>query len=241
MRWFRFYDEALEDPKVQRLSPQLFKTWVNLLCLSSKAGGKLPSDDDIAFKLRMSIHDAKQQVEDLILVGLIDVGPKGSRFPHNWSDRQFASDSSAERVRKHRKTKKKLVCNVTCNAEVTPQTQNQIQNTDTESLAHSSTGDAARASEQSFDLKFDKGGGERSALQAIAKRAEGLGVAVGELLEITRRNNPRNPAAYFAALCVKRLRSRFANVPESLIREALQGQQRALQALYQADCAEARP
>ena len=28
-RWFRFYDAALDDPKVQRLPPAIFKlTWV---------------------------------------------------------------------------------------------------------------------------------------------------------------------------------------------------------------------
>ena len=48
-RWFRFYDEALDDPKVQRLAPHLFKTWINLLCLASKEDGTMPSNDDIAF------------------------------------------------------------------------------------------------------------------------------------------------------------------------------------------------
>lgn len=113
-RWFRFYDEALDDPKVQRLSPQLFKTWVNLLCLASKEDGKLPSNDDIAFRLRISVQDAALQIEDLILAGLIDLDARGNRAPHNWSERQYASDSSAERMRKHRKSKKEKTCDVTC-------------------------------------------------------------------------------------------------------------------------------
>ena len=33
MNWFRFYHGALHDPKVQSLRPELFKFWVNLLCL----------------------------------------------------------------------------------------------------------------------------------------------------------------------------------------------------------------
>ena len=82
-RWFRYYDEALDDPKVQRLSGDLFKVWVNLLSLASKNDGKLPSADDISFRLRISVQDAQQRVEDLILAGLIDVLPDKSFEPHN--------------------------------------------------------------------------------------------------------------------------------------------------------------
>jgi hypothetical protein len=45
-RWFRFYDDALNDPKVQKLSGDLFKAWVNILCLASKHGGELPAVND---------------------------------------------------------------------------------------------------------------------------------------------------------------------------------------------------
>lgn len=117
-RWFRFYDEALDDPKVQRLSPHLFRAWVNLLCLASKAEGLLPSTDDIAFRLRVSEHDAKAYVDDLILAGLIDIGADGRLRPHNWDGRQCASDTSKERTRKWRENKKKAEsdgeCDVTC-------------------------------------------------------------------------------------------------------------------------------
>lgn len=110
--WFRFYSEALDDPKVQRLSPPLFKTWVNLLCLASQSNGDLPSIDDIAFKLRLSANDAEQQVSDLILAGLVDVSCNGMKHAmHGWMKRQFMSDSSTERVRKHRKKKQKIECN----------------------------------------------------------------------------------------------------------------------------------
>jgi len=32
-QWFRMYAEVLDDPKVQRLSGDEFKAWVNILCL----------------------------------------------------------------------------------------------------------------------------------------------------------------------------------------------------------------
>ncbi|NIX78220.1 hypothetical protein [Microvirga terricola] len=28
-RWFRFYDAVLDDLKIQKLSPHIFKAWVN--------------------------------------------------------------------------------------------------------------------------------------------------------------------------------------------------------------------
>ena len=49
--WFRFYAEALNDPKVQRLDGETFKGWVNLLCLAKAHDGTLPDIPDIAFGL----------------------------------------------------------------------------------------------------------------------------------------------------------------------------------------------
>ncbi len=103
--WFRLYAELIDDPKCQRLSPALFKTWINLLCLACQAGGRLPSIDDMAFRLRLSVHDAESQLSDLILAGLIDIDSTGARCPHNWPKRQFVSDTSTDRVRKHRRRK----------------------------------------------------------------------------------------------------------------------------------------
>lgn len=122
--WFRFYNEALDDPKVQRLPSHLFRTWVNLLCLASQSNGNLPSIDDIAFRLRLSVQDAESHMSDLILAGLIDITESG-RIPHNWSKRQFASDTSAERTRKYRDRKRKMPCDVTCDGEVTVQIQSR--------------------------------------------------------------------------------------------------------------------
>lgn len=160
MRWFRYYDEALDDPKVQRLAPHLFKTWVNLLCLASKGNGTLPSNDDIAFRLRISACDAAQQIDELILAGLVDIGPDGERIPHNWEKRQYASDSSSERVRKHRETKKKTECNVSGNVSVTPQIQNRTeQNREEKDICavSPSRAKARRAvSTEEIDQQFDE-------------------------------------------------------------------------------------
>lgn len=124
--WFRFYTSAIDDPKVQRLPPHLFKTWVNLLCLAGQNGGDLPSIDDIAFRLRMSAQDAECHMSDLVLAGLIDI-TEGGRTPHNWAARQFQSDCSTERVRKHRRNKVETACNVSDTADETAPEQNRAE------------------------------------------------------------------------------------------------------------------
>lgn len=137
MKWLRLYNETVDDPKVQRLAVHLYKTWVNLLCLASQYSGKLPSDDDLAFRLRMSVHDIAAQMDDLILAGLIDLDGKGGRSPHNWETRQYVSDTSTERVRKHRKRRKNLGRNADETFHETPPEQSraeQIQNIKTHPL-----------------------------------------------------------------------------------------------------------
>ena len=107
-RWFRFYDEALNDPKVQRLDPFLFKAWVNLLCLASQHGGRLPGIEDIAFALRLSQGEAETVLSFMISAGLVDQSDD-ELAPHNWNARQFKSDVSTKRVRKHREAKARNV------------------------------------------------------------------------------------------------------------------------------------
>jgi hypothetical protein len=125
-RWFRMYDEILDDPKVQMLTPDTFRTWVNLLAVASRNNGKLPPVATLAFSLRMSVQDMQAKVDELVLAALIDIGPDGSLSPHNWARRQWKSDDSAERVKRHREKKKqaetaeKPACNATVTVTVTP-------------------------------------------------------------------------------------------------------------------------
>lgn len=119
MNWFRFYHEVLDDPKVQKLHPSLFKHWVNLLCLASESSprGQLPGIDAIAFRLRLYPHQAAKIVDTLVAAGLLDMrqisvddsSPTRTRlvfFPHGWESRQSRSDNVAERVARHRSQNK---------------------------------------------------------------------------------------------------------------------------------------
>lgn len=172
MKWFRFHTEALDDPKVQRLSPQLFKTWVNLLCIASQNGGKLLGIDDMAFKLRLSSQEVEQQLSDLILAGLIDIDPDKSMTPHNWQKRQYASDDSKERVRKHRAKQKETPGNAqqddtvtTCNGDVTV----TVTPPDTEQITDTDDVDDARARDwKEVRSKLIEAAGEALASEAVA-------------------------------------------------------------------------
>jgi|GEM_PF-5683402 len=100
--WLRLYAGELDDPRVQRLPPHLFRAWINLLCLAAETDGALPSLPDTAFRLRMSDHDAGQAIDELVLLGLLVIAPDGTLAPHDWPDRQFVAQTSTERVRRWR-------------------------------------------------------------------------------------------------------------------------------------------
>lgn len=107
MQWFRFYNEALDNPKVQKLDGSTFKLWVNLLCVASRNDGKLPSNPDLAFALRIDEIALESLLDRLLIGGLIEVrkgGPNGSYIaPHDWEERQYKSDTSTPRVKRYRK------------------------------------------------------------------------------------------------------------------------------------------
>lgn len=126
-RWFRFYDDAMNDPKLLRLSDAMFRAWMTLLCIASKHEGKLPPADDIALMLRLKTTTVATWITELSASGLLD-NVDGVFAPHNWDGRQYKSDSSNERVKRHRQHKRNVTCNVTDTVTVTaPETD-----TDTE-------------------------------------------------------------------------------------------------------------
>jgi hypothetical protein len=100
MQWLRLYDDVLDDPKVQKLSAAMFRHWVNLLCLANKGSerGRIPHDfKSLAYRLRVTVPDAKKIIETLKSSGLLE--ENGASFvPHRWDERQKKSDTSAERV-----------------------------------------------------------------------------------------------------------------------------------------------
>lgn len=103
MEWFRFYDEVLDDPKVQRLPAALFRDWINVLCLCNRNDprGVLPPVEDVAFGLRCSNTKAKNTINKLIQAELL-VTVDDVTYPNGWHKRQRVSDDVAKRVAEHR-------------------------------------------------------------------------------------------------------------------------------------------
>jgi hypothetical protein len=128
MKWFRLYTETLNDPKIQRLTPELFRYWINVLCIASEHDGALPPLVDIAFSLRLTEEQCLLQViEPLCAASLIDRRGTGMK-PHNWDKRQYKSDVSTDRVKRFRKRTR----NVTTTLPETPPETDTESETDTE-------------------------------------------------------------------------------------------------------------
>ena len=109
--WFRFYVEALHDPKLRRMTPARRWAWVAVLAAarSSCRPGVLlvserqPMDDhDIADLAAMPVREVRKALEAMEAAGMIHRGEGGAWHVSRWADRQFESDDITERTRKHR-------------------------------------------------------------------------------------------------------------------------------------------
>lgn len=118
--WFRFYDDTVNDPKIIDLSDELFRAWVNLLCIAAKNDGVLPEIKHVALVLRVKQPKAAALMTKLVGAGLLD-NHNGVFAPHNWQGRQFKSDDSGPRVKRHREKLRNAKRNGECN--VTPPTE----------------------------------------------------------------------------------------------------------------------
>jgi hypothetical protein len=105
-QWFRFYNEAINDPKVQILDGETFKAWVNILCLASIHDGKI-NPEIISFYLRKETSEAELVVSALINKGLL-IMRSGFLCPNGWEKRQYISDNGKARVKRHREKRKEM-------------------------------------------------------------------------------------------------------------------------------------
>lgn len=137
-RWLRINEDCIDNPKILKLPEALRWQWVALLCVASKNDGVLPPIDDVALCLRVPEAKAAEFITKLVKARLID--KEGDNFvPHNWTKRQFKSDSSTDRVKRHRDKQRNVSSTVTGNVSstvsetvtVTPPEQSRAE-TDTE-------------------------------------------------------------------------------------------------------------
>ena len=100
--WFRLYSEFAHDPKIQMLPEAMQRRYVMLMCLRCSETLETLHETEIAFQLRLSEAELIETKQLFINKNFID--------KHwnllNWDKRQFVSDSSTMRVRKHRNNKK---------------------------------------------------------------------------------------------------------------------------------------
>lgn len=177
-RWFRFYEGALDDPKVQTLSGDDFKAWVNILCVACRQNGTLPNVAALAFMLRMDENACQTLVERLVNAGLIDRrngGVNGAHYaPHGWDKRQYKSDGSSGRVKRFRERSKPVT-------ETPP---------DTDTEADTERGSEAKASGASAPIPIDArtalfGDGLNSLARMTGKDAPALRSIVGKWVQLS--------------------------------------------------------
>lgn len=116
-----------------------------LLCMRCCNGDVTLQCNDIAFQLRISDADWAATRDVFLSKNLIDKDNK----PTSWDKRQYKSDSSAERVARHRQLQKQ-----DCNGDVTLQKRKcNVLDTDTDTDKPSSATDVAALDEKQIYSK----------------------------------------------------------------------------------------
>jgi hypothetical protein len=126
--WLRLYTDLPRNRKMRMLAvaDQLLFVW--LLCLHKE--GRLVGADmkALAFELHLDMRELHGGIRRLRNAGLLlkDNAPKG------WGERQFVSDSSTQRSRKHREKVAATATQQPCNvARTVPETETETE-TETE-------------------------------------------------------------------------------------------------------------
>lgn len=117
--WFRMYREILGSPKIQKLKPELFKAWVNILCCADD-DGRIPPIDDLSFMLRVPEAKAVEYLVSLVKASLVDKREGNAFFVHDWGEHQYASDAdsyNAEKQRRYRDRRRNALRNTDSNGD----------------------------------------------------------------------------------------------------------------------------
>ena len=131
-RWWRAYGRARHDPKLLKLSDKQFRWWFSFVCAASDNGGVLPSHADLSVEFRATGKVITEALDALVTAGLFDHDDEGIR-PHNWDNLQYKSDTSAERLKRHRERQRSVIvtererhCDVTVTPSETEQNRTDI-------------------------------------------------------------------------------------------------------------------
>ena len=164
-QWFRLYAEFAHDPKVQMLSEVNQRRLIMLFCIRCNGTVTL-QDEQVAFQLRISMDEWLASKATFIDKNFIN----NDNEVLNWDKRQFVSDSSAERVAKHRERMKQ-----SSNVTVTPPEQNR---TDTE---HNITEQIYMSDFDVFWSEYPKKVGKEAARKAWLKSNPNINIVLNTL------------------------------------------------------------
>src|SRR5436309_1613223 len=107
--WFRFYVEAMRDPKMRRLTPSQRWLWVAVLSAARESchpGYLMVAEDepyscrDLADYAGMKFREVTEGVDQMVKLGMVAVAMKEVMFVPHWDDRQFESDDVTTRVQR---------------------------------------------------------------------------------------------------------------------------------------------
>ena len=110
MRWFRLYTDILDDPKMYELSEFEFAMMIKMMALASKLddGGRIAISDLALKGLVCSSTRGRTAIQVLPTLHRLNIisSPKLPFAFLNWEKRQYKSDDSSVRVKKHREMKR---------------------------------------------------------------------------------------------------------------------------------------
>lgn len=169
MDWFRMYGEFANDPKVQMMPETMQRRLVMLFCLQCSNGietfHETERETSIAFALRISEAELAETKELFLRKEFIN----SDWTICNWDKRQYASDSSTARVRRHREKSKQAS---ETHETLQKRSSNALEQnrTDTEQIEQKKTTPASRVPSVSVQALTELGVEEQTAQEFLAVR-----------------------------------------------------------------------
>jgi hypothetical protein len=163
MRWFKLFDEIIDDPKIRLLSFEDRWHYVALMCCKNMGIQDEVEDlweELLRVKIGLAESDFESLKKRLLKLHLID----DCWNPLGWDKRQVAKDASAaERQRKYREKQKKrhVTHNVTHNVTATSRVEEEVE---VEKEKKTSQCDSVRDSFDAFWSTYPKKVGKKDAL-----------------------------------------------------------------------------
>ena len=152
MKWFRLYDELIDDPKIMEMTNSTFRVFIYLLCLANKGHTRgivrlYNKDKDLrkTLKRRLRMHHKSVYTALVELEEMNIITCNGDEIQINkWGKRQFKSDDVTARVKRFR--------NVTeTPPETDTDTETETDNVSSPSSAYAPDGDSLKSTKGFVD------------------------------------------------------------------------------------------